>query len=274
MRLYFAKSRWEIEALPSSEFIERSVRDGFEVLEINALTLGDAELPVFAREAKAAGLRCLVQGLTFSASLGEQMQELERQVERAMVLEPMAFNFHLGKDHFSMDMNQRLHEHALETASRFGVPLHVETHRSRACHSLPATVELLRRVPELTLTGDFSHFTCVHESNLADQPENVAACIKAVRHIHARVGFDQGPQVADPLSPHFAGWLELFTGFWERMLAARADAGAEIVTITPEAGPPGYMWIDPCTGAPLCDAWDRNVALRNHLANVFLKYRA
>jgi hypothetical protein len=52
---------------------------------------------------------------------------------------------------------------------------------------------MLRRIPSLTLTGDFSHFTCVHESMLADQPENVVACIAAVRHIHARVGFEEGP---------------------------------------------------------------------------------
>jgi sugar phosphate isomerase/epimerase len=273
VKLLFAKSRWEIENLPYAEYIARTARDGFEVLEINALTLSDRELPEFAREARAAGLRSLVQGLTFAPTPEGQMEELECQVERAMLLEPLSFNFHLGKDHFPVDVNRRLHEHALETAARFGVPLHAETHRGRACHSLPTTVELLRLVPGLTLTGDFSHFTCVHESNLADQPANVAECIEAVRHIHARVGFDEGPQVADPLSPHFAPWLELFTGFWTRMLESREKAGDSVVTMTTEAGPPGYMWIDPASGDPIRDPWAVNVALRDHLAGVFSRYR-
>jgi hypothetical protein len=147
MKLLFAKSRWEIEMLPTSEYIVRSARDGFDLLEINALTLADDEIPGFAREAKAAGLPCIVQGLTLSATPEGQMAELERQVERSMALEPLSFNFHLGRDYFSPEENQRIHEHAIATAARHGVLLHTETHRSRACHSLPSTVEMLRRVP-------------------------------------------------------------------------------------------------------------------------------
>jgi hypothetical protein len=69
-------------------------------------------------------------------------------------------------------------------------------------------------------------------------------------------------------------WLELFTGFWTRMLAARQEAGDKHVTMTPEAGPPGYMWVDPTSGEPIRDPWSINVSLRDHLAKVFSRYRS
>jgi hypothetical protein len=68
VKLLFAKSRCEIETLPASEYIDRTAREGFEVLESNALTLSDAELPGFASEARAAGLSSIVQTITFAAT--------------------------------------------------------------------------------------------------------------------------------------------------------------------------------------------------------------
>ena len=117
----------------------------------------------------------------------------------------------------------------------------------------------------ICLNADFSHWFCVHETDLRDQPEAVDMAISRAWHIHARVGFDEGPQMAFPLSPAAKPWLNRHLELWQRIIAARQADGAEFLTITPEAGPPGYMPID-SDGTALADAWDINVGMRDYLA--------
>jgi thioredoxin reductase len=78
----------------------------------------------------------------------------------------------------------------------------------RALFTAPLCHAYLQAVPGLRLTADFSHLLCVHESNLSDQPDAVEAIIAAADHIHARVGFCEGPQVSDPRNPNAPNTLE------------------------------------------------------------------
>jgi len=55
-------------------------------------------------------------------------------------------------------------------------------------------------VPELLLCADLSHFVVVTETHPADWKltEAIDALADRVIHIHARVGYEEGPQVNDP----------------------------------------------------------------------------
>lgn len=271
MKLLFAKARWEMEHLPLEPYLDAVARDRFELADVHLPNVAD--VPALVRGLRDRGLRCLVQLASHAATADEQATELLVQLERALPIEPLFFNVHAGRDHFSMQSNLRVIDAVRAGAARHGVVAHFETHRARATFSLPAAAALLAVAPALTLTADFSHFTCVHESTLADQPGALVACIAAARHIHARVGFDQGPQVPDPFVPCFAPWLARFESWWTRIVEARAAAGAELLTITPEAGPPPYMPVDPANGAALRDAWSINVAMRDRLASRFARFR-
>jgi hypothetical protein len=81
------------------------------------------------------------------------------------------------------------------------------------------------------------------------------ACSRAI-HIHARVGYEESPQVPDPSAPEYREYLERFEGWWDRIRGCREKAGAERLTVTPEYGPPGYLQTLPHTRQPVADLWE------------------
>ena len=53
---------------------------------------------------------------------------------------------------------------------------------------------------------------------------------------------------------------------WQRIVDRHHAAGSEILTITPEFGPPTYMHTLPFTNEPVADTWEVNVYMRDLLA--------
>jgi sugar phosphate isomerase/epimerase len=145
---------------------------------------------------------------------------------------------------------------ALELGARFGVELCFETHRSRPTFQPWATAELLRALPELRLTCDFSHW-CVVCERLPDDEAVMSLAIARARHMHARVGYAQGPQVPDPRAPEYEPELLTHESWWQRIALAVAARG-ELVTLTPEFGPDGYLQHAPFTGQPVADLAEIN----------------
>jgi hypothetical protein len=70
------------------------------------------------------------------------------------------------------------------------------------------------------------------------------AAIRASHHIHARVGWSHGPQVADPTRGAGLVWTELFEGWWDRIIVNCMAERREFLTINPEFGPPPYAPAD------------------------------
>jgi hypothetical protein len=70
----------------------------------------------------------------------------------------------------------------------------------------------------MKLVGDFSHWCNVSESMLDDQQHILKRIIPHIGHIHARVGYEHGPQVNDPFAPDWKQHLELFTSWWKEIL--------------------------------------------------------
>ena len=179
-------------------------------------------------------------------------------------------NCQTGRDHFPFeDSGPALRAWPRALREERGVPLLHETHRGRALFTAPAAAAFLAAVPGLRLTADFSHWFCVHESDLADQPGAVAAAVAASDHVHARVGFAEGPQVGDPRGEAFAPWLALHLELWRRIVVARARDGRPFLTLTPEFGPPPYMPLRPLENEPVADAWEVNAWMRDRLALEF-----
>jgi hypothetical protein len=111
------------------------------------------------------------------------------------------------------------------------------------------------------LSADFSHWCVVSESLLADQAESLGLAIERTDHIHARVGFEEGPQVADPRAPESSAALEAHLGWWDRIIALHRAKGSALVTVAPEFGPSPYMPSLPWTGQPVSDQWATNVRM-------------
>jgi sugar phosphate isomerase/epimerase len=264
MKYQFCKGRWEYGQVPFRTYLDRVVADGFDGAESSLLAL--AEPPEEIKSLIADhGLILIAQIHTHGKTPDEHQESMTHLVHLAQACGARFVNCHTGSDFFSFEDNVALLRHAKVLADDFGLPVLHETHRGRALFSLPDTLCYLEVLPELELTADLSHFMCVHESELRDRKELLDRVIARTRHIHARVGFAEGPQVPHPLAPEWSGLLEHYLDLWKRMAAVITESGFPAVTITPEAGPPGYMPVLPFTNMPVADAWTVNVQMKDWL---------
>jgi hypothetical protein len=119
--------------------------------------------------------------------------------------------------------------------------------------------------PHLNLIADLSHFCVVSESNLSDQKDLLTQIYPHVRHIHARVGFEQSPQVNHPFAPEWKEHLDRYVNWWTEIIEHQSQQGKAHFTITPEFGPFPYMPQAPFTQKPLANQWELNTEMKTYL---------
>jgi hypothetical protein len=196
---------------------------------------------------------------------------MRQRYRHAVECAPLIVNCHTGTDYFTFEENAALFRLSLELEQEFGTLFCHELHRGRALYNAPVTLRFLRELPALRVNADFSHWQVVHESDdLRMHGEAVQAAIDRAWHIHARVGFSQGPQVPDPSAPEWAPQLEICVAWWQRILDLRRRQGASFLTIAPEFGPVPYMPIAPHSHRPVADAWEVNCWMRRYLSSVLV----
>jgi hypothetical protein len=171
-------------------------------------------------------------------------------------------NSQTGKDFFSFDQNKKL----IEVAIGSGLNIVHETHRNKFSFAAHITKEYLQQLPGLRITLDASHWVCVAESYLEDQNEAMELAIKRTDHIHARVGYPEGPQVPDPRIRQWEEALHKHLNWWDTVVKIKRNENTEL-TITPEFGPFPYMIHNPSTGHPLSTQWQVNLFILNLLKN-------
>ncbi|MFT3682223.1 MAG: sugar phosphate isomerase/epimerase [Ferruginibacter sp.] len=174
------------------------------------------------------------------------------------IQKPIYVNLHSGRDYFSFDDNKKLIEYAAALSKETGIPIYHETHRGRMMFAAHITSEFIKKYPELKLTLDISHWCNVHESMLENQQETVAAALERTEHIHARIGYQEGPQVADPRAPEWKYAADAHFAWWDKVVERKKKAGERITFLT-EFGPPLYMQTLPYTLQPLSNQWEINV---------------
>jgi hypothetical protein len=123
----------------------------------------------------------------------------------------------------------------------------------------------VRVLPELKLNLDISHWMVVHESDLSDQLSRLETIFPHVFHIHARVGFEEGPQVTNPQDPLWTGHLENHVNLWQKVISLAKNRAQKTFTITPEFGPFPYAHVQPNSHQPLTDIWAANNFMQQHL---------
>jgi sugar phosphate isomerase/epimerase len=250
---------------PMETFIARVAADGFDGTEMYLPLITDSAATVMALHA-AYGLKHRIIDIdTEGETPGEHRESFDRAVEQALQFEPDLINSHTGRDIFALPDNVDLYRHAIAMATEVGVPIVHETHRYRPTYSAIETRRYLEALPELTLNADLAHWMVVHESDLTDQEETVQLALRRSRHIHARVGFEEGPQINDPRAPEWAGHVDRHIGLWQRIVDNCRAAGVAALAITPEFGPAPYVPTLPHTGAPVVDVWEINVFMMDLL---------
>lgn len=182
---------------------------------------------------------------------------------------PLLINSHSGRDSFTLDEQLRVIDTAAHFADRNGVQVVHETHRGRIGYSPAAVRDLFAMRSAYQLTADFSHWVCVSESYLAFFQAELTEAIRRTQHIHARVGFTQGPQIPDPRLPEWQEPFGHFLTWWDSIVDMHRQKGSACLTITPEFGPPPYMWS--LNGKAVADQWAVNLYMKDKLK---LRYSA
>jgi len=193
----------------------------------------------------------IAQVFSHGKTIADHLESLREQIAATKSFGPRFINAHSGQDAFSEDQSIRLFEGALRLEAKCGVSIAHETHRGRVLFNPWITSRLLRRFPDLKLCCDFSHWVCVCERLIADQIAIIRQCAEHCLHVHARVGYEQGPQVPDPRAPEYRRHLETHESWWRLIWQAQARRGFRVSTLTPEFGPPHYQHTLPFTRVPV-----------------------
>jgi sugar phosphate isomerase/epimerase len=255
MKLCIIRSKWDLDEIPLETFLSRIKEAGFDGSEIHLPSIRETPEDCVALH-RSYDLRFVAMTTTEGRTPADHMRSLEERLALAAQYQPMRINIHTGKDYFPPEENRRIIERSLALSADIGIPVSHETHRGRATFSTMATQQLLQQIPGMRLTADFSHWCCVHESLLHDQPEALSAAIERADYIHARVGHIEGPQISDPRAPEWQTELETHFAWWLRIADAHRKRGTEHLAVCPEFGPPPYMQTLPCTRQPVASVWD------------------
>jgi hypothetical protein len=183
------------------------------------------------------------------------IEQAEENIRQAVKYNPISITIHSGRDSMTFEEGCRFIQHCLNLEEELGVPIAHETHRGRLLYAPWVTAAYLEKFEKLRLCSDFSHWCVVSESLLEHVPEQVELAISRTIHVHGRVGYQEGPQVPDPSAPEYAAALAAHEAWWDRMLKARKESGAESLTFCPEFGPPPYLHTLPHTNQPVADLW-------------------
>lgn len=181
-------------------------------------------------------------------------------------LNPVFINSQSGKDSYSLEDNATMIEAADAISAASGVPIFHELHRGKFSFCPQTTLPMLDRFPKMRMTADISHWVNVSESFLEDYPDAVAALVERTQHVHARVGFPEGPQIPDPRAPEWAFAVDHHLSWWDQMVARQRAAGQSLITMSPEFGPYPYMPMLPFENQPVTDQWAINLYMKNLLS--------
>lgn len=270
MRIVHTKSAWEFTSPgsddPFADFVTRAAGDGFGGLELFLPLLEESPSRV-AQAMEAHGLDHLViDVITEGDNPADHRASFDAAIGRAATYGPALINSHTGRDIFPFHENVALFDHAVAVSESVGIPIVHETHRFRPTYSAIETRRYLEEVPDMLLNADLSHWFVVHESDLRDQDGAIDLALSRSRHIHARVGFEEGPQISHPNDPRWSTQVERHVELWQRIVDHCASAGVETLAITPEFGPFPYVPMQAFSDEPVADPWDANVAMRDLVA--------
>ena len=154
-----------------------------------------------------------------------------------------------------------------QLAAQNAMPFFVETHRNNFTETIPQTLRLIEAVPDIKLTGDFSHFVVVGEFygwEAEGALEQLQPIIERVAHVHGRISNGQSVQVdvgdgeGGPGTPaHF------FTRLWAAMFKhwRQSAQPGDVMPFTSELGPPRYA-ITLSDGSEFSDRWEQAQIMR------------
>ena len=275
--LQIVRPRWGNDA-PLESFIQQAAADGFNAIELG-LPTSAADQRQCIQMASDGGLGLIGEVATGDwwvpqphRSEQDHLDDLCVALDACVACGAWHLNAMTGYDAWSIERSVEYFGRCLEAAETRGVQLCIETHRSRSLNTPWVTVEILKQLPDLPLTCDFSHWVVVTERLLEGCEEAVAAAVNNVHHIHARVGHAQGPQVPDPAAPEYAPEVAAHLGWWQQCWESMAARGFQRITMNPEFGVDRYLPLLPYSQKPVADLASIQCWMATMLREAYLEW--
>lgn len=254
-QLLFFQTDWGNE-LSIDEFLKRVKNDRYDGIETWFPYSEDAQKELKAGLEKYDLSVIFLHGTNIGLPYEEALKVYEKNLQQIIAWNPVKINSHTGSDYWTLEENKAFIDVTTKTSKESGIPIVHETHRSRFSFNIPLTLEMVKQAPDIRLNLDISHWMVVHERVIDLTDPLLLQIIPSVDHIHARVGFAQGPQVNNPAAPEWKVTLETHLDIWEHIIR---ESGQEVYTITTEFGPPPYLPTVPFSNVPIADQWEANV---------------
>ena len=254
MKLKLIRHLWGVEQ-PWEQAFATFEEEGYVGVEAPLVAAKDQER--FAALRRQHGFEYVAMAFTSGEMVADHVRSFEQQYRRAAELGASQLTAHGGLDAWPIDAARAFYREvlAIERAGGPRLPVAHETHRGRVLYNPWVTRALLEEFESLHLCCDFSHWVCVAERTTWDDAAGsiLRLCAQRCLHVHARVGYAEGPQVPDPSAPEYARDLAAHVGWWREIWDAQRARGLPYSTVTPEFGPPGYLHTLPHTDVPVAD---------------------
>lgn len=295
-RLRMIKTLWGIDDPVSPELFKSIKEEGYhgvEVIRLNwILNETNTSRDVLVNALNEAGLACVTQIHTSGGYIDEEsgdyvycgaydvtahQEDFRKQLRECrelldLVKEGGFVNVHAGVDAWSNEEVVRFLEFCFDEIEQTAPDITVtfETHRQRIFGSPFQTRELLAlqslsNSKYLKLNADLSHWYCACERvfNPKDEdrdqwwPGVLASIAPRCEYIHARFGWAQGPQMADPSAPECEKDRNLQIEIWKELVMAQlkpdhvGGGGHRDIFLSPEYGPAPYLTVKPHSQEPV-----------------------
>jgi sugar phosphate isomerase/epimerase len=251
MQLKIFKCLWGVTKIDEEAF-ELYRKTGYDGIEFKALNAKKHD--GFAGWLKNCEFDFIAQIHTDGGiSVPGHLRSFETLVNTALTFNPLLINSQSGCDHWTLKEKCDFIEGALKIEEAYKINIAHETHRSRITYNPWETSALVKAFPPMKICCDFSHWVNVCERLLTTEEEQISIAASACIHVHARVGYEQGPQVPDPRAPEYEKHLESHEAWWNRIWLVQKSRGIELSSVCPEYGPPLYQHTLPFTNEKVSD---------------------
>lgn len=262
-RLRVQHSLWSLRNLPMNAESEWTLDEkcsrvkgaGFEAVECWLTDEDEAEHKAALNQ---AGLRLVLGHRPFT------LDDTKKTVERALRL-GADFVFAQPAHAFTpLEQVAELCREGRKIANDAGITYFVETHRNNYTETIPQTLELMRQVPDMRITGDLSHFVVVGEFYGWKEEraiDRMRAILERVSHLHGRIS--SGEQVQVDVGDGTGATAQFFVDIWATAMTSwLADAQpGDVFPFASELGPPRYAITLP-DGREFSDRWEQSLVMK------------
>ena len=207
------------------------------------------------------------------ATLQQHIDSFKSKLVASIELNPLFITCLGGCDAWPESQSIEFFSRAMELAGEFDMLVSFETHRGRSLFNPWITQRIVEHIPDIRLTCDFSHWCVVCERLIDSEIDIIRQVADNAHHIHARVGYDQGPQVPNPAAPEYRPALLAHQNWWEVIWQSQLVRDYPATTMTPEFGPDGYLHEAPFTREPVADLWELNSWMAGEERAHFARFR-